>query len=161
MDPTMMAETRRGRRGPVEGEHLIGYDREASRRPGSPMHAPPAPADGAPERPPVEQVGMEQRLHRAGLNRPTSVFGTAQPLHGVSGLIRKAAYAIPEHHRRHWAMLMAADGVDVLEDRVGALLAAPVVAVGARGAAARVRSNPLPYLVGFAVGAVITRKVLH
>jgi hypothetical protein len=159
MDGSTIPDTRAGRRGPVEGEQLIGFDREQARRPGAPMYAVPAPAEGAPEREPAEQEGIERRGHRARLDRPTPVFGTAQPLHGVSGLIRRAAYSIHEHHARHWALLMAADRVDVLEDRVGTLLAAPLSAVGIRGAAARVRSNPLPYLAGLMVGAALVRRV--
>jgi hypothetical protein len=161
MDRTTMAETRRGRRGPVEGEHLIGYDREPARRPGVPMHATPHAHPGGPTSEPVEQSGVEQRIHRASLDRPTPVFGTAQPLHGVSGLIRRGAYGVPEHHARHWLLLMAADRVDVLEDRLGTLLATPVSAVGGHAAAERIRSNPLPYLAGFAMGAILARKILR
>jgi hypothetical protein len=46
---------------------------------------------------------------------PSPVRSGAQPLHGLSGLVRKAAYAIPEHRIRHWALLMVADRVDLLE----------------------------------------------
>jgi hypothetical protein len=159
MDDATITDTRQGRRGPVEGEHLIGFDREQGRRPGAPMFAPPAPAEGAPEWEPVQQEGADHRDHRSRLHRPTPVFGTAQPLHGMSGLIRRAAYEIPEHHARHWALLLAADRVDVLEDLVGALMAAPVAAVGARAAADRVRSNPLPYLAGLVVGAIVGQRV--
>jgi hypothetical protein len=149
------AATRAGRAGPVEGEQVIGCDRDRAARPGVPMRAPPARAEGAPPAAPVEQVGIERRTHRAGLNRPTPVFGTAQPLHGVSGALRRGAYRIPEHRARHWMLLMAADRVDVLEDRLGGLASAPLAAAGAEGAAARVRSNPLPYLAGAMVGATL------
>jgi hypothetical protein len=158
MDSTPINEARRGRRGPVEGEHLIGFDGPTERRPGEPMHAPPAPAAGAPTSPPTEQAGVERRLHRASLDRPTPVFGTAQPLHGASGLVRSAAYRIPEHHARHWLLLMTADRVDVLEDAVGALLGWPLSALGAGKVADRLRSNPLPLLAGLVVGALVVSR---
>jgi hypothetical protein len=52
----------------------------------------------------------------------TPVFGTAQPLHGLSGAIRRYAYTFSEARTAHWLLLMAGDRVDVLESRVAALL---------------------------------------
>jgi hypothetical protein len=155
-----LAGMRAGRRGPVEGEHLIGYDRDPARRPGVPMHAPPSRATGAPDTEPVPQAGSGERTHRAGLDRPTPVFGTAQPLHGLSGMLRRVAYDIPEHHARHWMVLMAADRIDVLEDRAGGLLARPLEAIGAQCPARRVRAHPLPFLAGAMMGLLITRALL-
>jgi hypothetical protein len=51
----------------------------------------------------------------------TPVFGTAQPLKGVSGAIRRWAYTYSEGRLAHWLLLMVGDRVDVLESRVGAL----------------------------------------
>jgi hypothetical protein len=150
-------DMRAGRRGPVEGEHLIGFDGDPSRRPGVPMHAPPTRATAAPDTGPVQQPGSDDRTHRASLDRPTPVFGTAQPLHGLSGKLRRAAYDIPEHQARHWIVLMAADRVDVLEDRVGGLLAMPLEALGAHGPAQRIRANPAPFLAGAIAGLLVTR----
>jgi hypothetical protein len=143
------------RKGPVEGDHVMGWDRDPASRPGVPMSAAPSRAEGAPASDPVAQAGGEGREHRAALDGPTPVFGTAQPLHGLSGAIRRAAYRIHEHRARHWMLLMAADRVDVLEDRLGALLTGPLEAVGAESAAGRVRSNPLPYVAGAAAGAAL------
>ena len=43
----------------------------------------------------------------------TPVFGTAQPLHGVSGALRRRAYArYSEARAAHWLMLVLADRVD-------------------------------------------------
>jgi hypothetical protein len=145
----------------VEGEDVIGVDLDPTRRPGTPMHAPASgPKGNAPSGDPVEQHGIETRVHRRGLERPTPVFGTAQPLHGVSGLVRRAAYDIPEHRARHWMLLMAADRVDVLEDRLGAVLARPIAAIGARAAADRVGRNPLPYVAGAVAGILVTRRIV-
>ena len=52
----------------------------------------------------------------------TPVFGTAQPLRGVSGAIRRFAYTFSEGQTAHWLLLMAGDRVDVLEGRIEALL---------------------------------------
>jgi hypothetical protein len=52
----------------------------------------------------------------------TPVFGTAQPLHGLSGMIRRYAYTYSEGRTAHWLLLIAGDRVDVLENRIGALL---------------------------------------
>ena len=52
----------------------------------------------------------------------TPVFGTAQPLHGISGAIRKFAYRYSEGRAAHWLLLLGADRVDVIENRVSAAL---------------------------------------
>jgi hypothetical protein len=52
----------------------------------------------------------------------TPVFGTAQPLHGLSGAIRRYAYTFSEGRTAHWLLLIAGDRVDVLESRFAALL---------------------------------------
>lgn len=52
----------------------------------------------------------------------TPVFGTAQPLHGLSGVIRRYAYTFSEGRTAHWLLLIAGDRVDVLESRITALL---------------------------------------
>jgi len=52
----------------------------------------------------------------------TPVFGTAQPLRGLSGAIRRYAYRYSEARTAHWLLLMAGDRVDVLESRMGAAL---------------------------------------
>jgi hypothetical protein len=52
----------------------------------------------------------------------TPVFGTAQPLRGLSGMIRRYAYTYSEGRTAHWLLLIAGDRVDVLESRVTALL---------------------------------------
>jgi hypothetical protein len=53
----------------------------------------------------------------------TPVFGTAQPLRGLSGAIRRYAYEnYSEARAAHWLLLMLGDRVDVLESRVTAAL---------------------------------------
>jgi hypothetical protein len=43
----------------------------------------------------------------------TRTTGSAQPLAGVSGAMRKAAYARPEHDSLRWLTLLMADRADV------------------------------------------------
>ena len=40
------------------------------------------------------------------------------PLKGLSGLIRRAAYQLPDWKPRRWLMLMMADRVDALESKL-------------------------------------------
>jgi hypothetical protein len=51
----------------------------------------------------------------------TPVFGTAQPLRGLSGAIRRYAYTFSEGQTAHWLLLILGDRVDVLENRAEAL----------------------------------------
>lgn len=71
-----------------------------------------------PDRQPVHGFREKSTEHKF----LTPVFGTAQPLHGLSGAIRKYAYTFSEGRTAHWLLLMAGDRVDVLESRVAALL---------------------------------------
>jgi hypothetical protein len=91
-------------------------------RPGVPREAEPQPDPGAHWARPPRQSPTVTVLRRKGLDELTPVFGTAQPPHGLSGLIRRAAYRAPEHKARHWAGLLLADRVDVLESRLGRAL---------------------------------------
>ena len=53
----------------------------------------------------------------------TPVFGTAQPLKGLSGVIRRYSYdRFSEGRAAHWLLLIAADRVDVVESSIGSLL---------------------------------------
>jgi hypothetical protein len=85
----------------------------------------------APER--FEHMRPQHGLtRRAELLSMTPVFGTAQPLHGLSGVLRRVAYSTRETRARHWMLLLAADRVDVLEHRVGKLVkTAALVSAGA------------------------------
>jgi hypothetical protein len=71
-----------------------------------------------PERQPVHGFREKSTEHKF----LTPVFGTAQPLHGLSGAIRRSAYTFSEGRTAHWLLLMAGDRVDVVESRLAALL---------------------------------------
>ncbi|MFT3916653.1 MAG: hypothetical protein QM704_22005 [Anaeromyxobacteraceae bacterium] len=94
-----------------------GHDLDPSRRPGVPKERRPEPLVNA--RPhPARQSGTPSvpRHGRPGKPMPP-VFGTAVPLRGLSGLLRRAAYRHPDHAMRHWTMLLLADRVDSWERR--------------------------------------------
>jgi hypothetical protein len=97
-----------------------GVDLDPANRPSTPKES--VQETGArwefPERQP-ERVPREKSTEHKFL---TPVFGTAQPLRGVSGAIRRYAYTFSEGRTAHWLLLIAGDRVDVLESRVEALL---------------------------------------
>ncbi len=70
---------------------------------------------------PERQPGYETREKSPEHKWVTPVFGTAVPLKGLSGAIRRMAYKYGEGRARHWLMLIAADRVDVLESRLAGL----------------------------------------
>jgi hypothetical protein len=75
-----------------------GIDIEPERRPGYPM---------------------EQERH-VGFDtvQGAAPYTDTIPLRGLSGVIRRAAYKLPDWKPRRWMMLMLADRVDVLESRL-------------------------------------------
>jgi hypothetical protein len=108
-----------------------GVDLDAARRPGVPKERAPEPWPNT-RFPPTRQPGQPSVPKHGRVHKPMPpVFGTAVPLHGVSGLIRKAAYAYPDHYMRHWTMLLFADRVDSWGHRAWKLLrvAAPALAL--------------------------------
>ncbi len=68
-----------------------------------------------------EKIPRERSLEH---ERLPPVFGTAQPLKGLSGAIRRYAYQrYSEGRTAHWLLLILGDRVDALESQVSALLA--------------------------------------
>ncbi|HYY52414.1 MAG TPA: hypothetical protein VE755_06065 [Myxococcales bacterium] len=121
-------------------EHLdrpvSGADLPPHERPGVPMEHETRPlTPTAPEH--IEHMRPRRGLtHRKELRSMTPVFSTAQPLHGISGLLRRAAYSTRETQAKHWMMLLLADRVNVLEHRVAKLV--KIIAIVPAGAAALV-----------------------
>jgi hypothetical protein len=118
------------------------------------------PADAAGWTEPPQQRNTDDHLHRAALDGPTPVAGTAQRPRGVSGSLRRAAYEVPEHYARHWMLLLMADRIDVLESRLGSTLADPMERAGLHGGARLARHNPLAVLAGAVAGAWVVKRVL-
>src|SRR5690606_24450084 len=74
-------------------------------------YRPEGAAEGLPDRQQTDGY-RERSIEHADL---TPVFGTAQPLHGVSGQIRRLAYErFSEARAAHWLLLLAGDRVDAL-----------------------------------------------
>ena len=68
-------------------------------------------------RPPLQRPRVEI-LQSVEYNRMPAVMGTPNPPRGISGAVRRAAFAYSESDWRHWLMLMGADRVDVVEGMV-------------------------------------------
>jgi hypothetical protein len=97
-----------------------GIDRDPKDRPAVPKERIPARDIGVhwteleiPRQ--VQNVPVLVSIERPGI---TPVFGTAAPLKGLSGLMRRAAFKWSESDLRHWLLLLAADRVDVVEGLV-------------------------------------------
>jgi hypothetical protein len=99
-----------------------GADLDPRDRPAVPRERFDPAASGAhwdfPDRQP-ERWPRERSIEHAFL---TPVFGTSCPPKGLSGAIRRYAYArYSEGRAAHWLLLVAADRVDVVESRLGSL----------------------------------------
>jgi len=98
-----------------------GIDLNPADRPAFPKERYVAGHTGAhwdfPERQPERYPREKSPEHRF----LTPVFGTAQPLTGLSGMIRRYAYTFSEGRLAHWLLLIGADRVDVFESRLKGL----------------------------------------
>ena len=98
---------------PVRRPSWWGVDLDHSRRPGVPSHrTTPQPMQNASfpiERQPGEPASP---MHGRTNKKMPPVFGTAQPLHGLAGAIKKRAYAMPDHYPSHWLLKLLGDRVD-------------------------------------------------
>lgn len=109
-------------------------DADARARPGVPLERPETFDPFAHRTPPGRQRdgvpppgSTDFDVARVG---EVAVFGTAQPLHGLSGLLRRAAYRLPERGTARWLLLLAGDRVDVLEHRAAEAVWVVPAAVG-------------------------------
>ena len=93
-----------------------GADLDPADRPSWPREVFDLSATGAHWDVPVDQPGGTGRERSIEHGRLTPAFGTAQPLRGLAGPLRRYAYARhSEGKAAHWLLLMAADRVDVAE----------------------------------------------
>jgi hypothetical protein len=100
-----------------------GADLDPRDRPSVPMEQLQADRTGAhwdfPERQP-EKWPRERSIEHKFL---TPVFGTSCPPKGLSGVLRKLAYArYSEGRAAHWLILIAADRVDSVESTLGSFV---------------------------------------
>jgi hypothetical protein len=100
-----------------ENHHPPSVDEDPKNRPGVPMETRPHPLQGSHWVQPEQQAPTPGTVHRAEIEAMTPVFGTNQPLKGLSGVLRRSAYAMPETRAKRWMLLLLADRVDVLEAR--------------------------------------------
>ena len=102
-----------------KGKAVHGADAALSERPGVPMErVPPEPLTPATHWREPERMRNDPRVtRRMELKQMTPVFSTALPPKGLSGMVRRAAYRLPETHARHWATLLFADRVERWEHR--------------------------------------------
>jgi len=91
-----------------------GADLDPADRPAFPREQ-PGITTGAHWDLPPQQPGGEHRERSVEHLHITPVFGTAQPLHGPAGAIRRYAYrTYSEGQTAHWLLLIAADRVEAM-----------------------------------------------
>ncbi|HWR84853.1 MAG TPA: hypothetical protein VN200_02540 [Rhodoglobus sp.] len=100
-----------------------GADADKKDRPAVPRERFDPAASGAhwdfPER--QEEPYPREKSIEHGILPP--VFGTAQPLKGLSGVIRRYAYTrFSEGRAAHWLLLVAGDRVDAIESHLASFL---------------------------------------
>jgi hypothetical protein len=109
-DRARMRETPEQLRARIPG---WGVDLDPADRPSHPKLQYAPESTGAHWRFPERQPGSEDRERSIEHAFVTPVFGTAQPLHGASGAIRRLAYErFSEARLAHWMLLIAGDRVD-------------------------------------------------
>jgi hypothetical protein len=90
-----------------------GADLDPANRPSYPKERFAPEATGAHWDLPARQDGGEGRERSIEHEMLPPVFGTAQPLHGMSGAIRRFAYArFSEGRAAHWLLLVLGDRVE-------------------------------------------------
>jgi hypothetical protein len=100
-----------------------GVDRDPADRPSYPRERFDPEATGAHWDFPLRQHQVRPREHSIEHAGVTPVFGTSSPLKGISGLLRRLAYArYSEARAAHWLILLGADRVDTVESALSALV---------------------------------------
>jgi hypothetical protein len=114
-----------------------GADLDPRDRPSVPRLQPGPATSRTGEGPPEQQPERTPRERSIEHSRLTPVFGTACPPRGLSGGMRRAAYArLSEAQAAHWVLLLAADRVDTVESALRSKVSRrpdnPVVETGVR-----------------------------
>ncbi len=101
---------------------------------------------------PEQQPGAEGRERSIEHAHVTPVFGTAQPLRGLPGLVRRFAYQrFSEGRLAHWALLVVGDRLDVAGHRVtAALRGRPDRVIRETGVRAEAGTHPVASRLGSA-----------
>lgn len=118
---------------PVVRPSWWGVDLDSSRRPGVvSLRQEPRPFPNA-RFPPTRQPGEPAApLHGRTNREMPPVFGTAQPLHGVAGSVRRFAARYPDHEPKYWLIKLFSDRVELWGRRASRVLplALPLAALG-------------------------------
>lgn len=92
-----------------------GVDADKRVRPNYPMWKIPEGGTGAHWKVPSQQPNFKD-FYSMERPAPTHVFGSSVPPRGVSGLVRKLAFAkFSEGHFEHWMLLILADRIGIVE----------------------------------------------
>lgn len=93
------------------GRPFPPVDQDLSRRPGYPKERPPEPWPNS--RPQLTRMTAKPNMPKHGRPGKTMppVYSTAVPLRGVSGLVKRLAYRLPDHATAHWMLLLFGDRV--------------------------------------------------
>jgi hypothetical protein len=98
-----------------------GADLDPADRPAFPREQPGIPTGAHWDLPP-QQSTVPKREKSIEHERLTPVYGSAQPLHGLAGLIRRFAYdTYSEGQTAHWLLLLAGDRVDAITSHITSL----------------------------------------
>jgi hypothetical protein len=109
-----------------------GIDLDPARRPGRLRTRDLKPFPNT-SYPPEQQEGEPAAPRHNRPNKPmTPVFGTATPLRGVSGAVKRLAYSLPDHAPSHWLLMLLGDRVEFWGVRAQRVLpiVAPLVVLG-------------------------------
>lgn len=95
-----------------------GADLDPADRPAFPREV-PGIQTGARWELPDQQLDDGHRERSLEHERLTPVFGTAQPLHGLAGAVRRAAYErYSEGQTAHWLLLVLGDRIDATTEHL-------------------------------------------
>ena len=128
-----------------------GSDLDPADRPSVPKLSREAgSATGAHWDKPEQQPGAEGRERSIEHAHVTPVFGTAQPLSGLAGVVKRYAYRrFSEGRLAHWMLLVLGDRIDVATHRVtDALRGRPDRVVHETGVRAEVGNRPVAARLG-------------
>lgn len=121
-----------------------GADLDRADRPAFPREV-PGIETGAHWELPEQQPEHQPRERSVEHARLTPVFGTAVPLKGLSGAIRRYSYRrFSEGRAAHWLLLIAADRVDAVESHLASFATAhPDQPVTESGVLSELRHHPV------------------
>lgn len=127
-----------------------GADLDPADRPAWPKERLAPGLSGAHWEYPEEQQPREGREKSIEHMKLPPVFGTAQPLHGLSGAIRRYAYdRFSEGRTAHWLLLVAGDRVDATGAHLRSLLTTrPDNPVTETGVLSELHRHPVASRVG-------------